>query len=34
MELDLPVGAHVVIERQYQIAVAIHDRIRELRDRS
>jgi len=34
MELDLPVGARVVIERQYQIAVAIHDRIKELRDRS
>jgi uncharacterized protein (TIGR02284 family) len=34
MKLDLPEGARAVIRRQYQIAVAIHDRIRELRDRS
>ena len=34
MELDLPEGARAVIQRQYQIAVAIHDRIRELRERS
>jgi uncharacterized protein (TIGR02284 family) len=34
MELDLPEGVRVMIERQYQIVVANHTRIMELRNRS
>jgi hypothetical protein len=33
MELSLPEGARVMIERQYEIVVANCDRIRELRGR-
>lgn len=32
--LDLPEGVRVMIERQYQIVVANHNRIMELRDRA
>jgi uncharacterized protein (TIGR02284 family) len=33
MELDLPEGVRVMIERQYQLVVASHSRIMELRSR-
>jgi uncharacterized protein (TIGR02284 family) len=32
MQLDLPEGTRAIVERQYQVVLADHDRMRELRD--